>query len=57
MTEQWWKKLQKRRNGSVYRKSDGELGLGPFTMQARKKILKKLLELEEETNKEREQTT
>lgn len=40
---------QKRRNGSVYRKSDGELGLGPFTMQARKKILKKLLELEEET--------
>lgn len=43
---------QKRRNGSVYRKSDGELGLGPFTMAARKKILKRLLELEDETNTE-----
>lgn len=40
---------QKRRNGSMYRKSDGELGLGPFTMDARKKMLKRLLELEVET--------
>ena len=43
---------QKRRNGSMYRKSDGELGLGPFTMKARKKILERLLELEEETKTE-----
>lgn len=43
---------QKRRNGSMYRKSDGKLGLGPFTMKARKKILERLLELEEETKTE-----
>jgi len=39
----------KRRNGVMYRKADGELGLGPFNMYARKEILKRLLELENET--------
>ncbi len=39
----------KRRNGSMYRKSDGELGLGPFTMDARKLMLRRLLELQKET--------
>ena len=28
----------KRRNGTMYRKADGELGLGPFTMDTRKKM-------------------
>lgn len=39
----------KRRNGSMYRKADGELGLGPFTMNTRKLILRRLLELQKET--------
>ena len=39
----------KRRNGSMYRKADGELGLGPFTMETRKIMLRKLLELEKST--------
>ena len=39
----------KRRNGSMYRKPDGELGQGPFTMETRKEILKRLLLLEKET--------
>ncbi len=39
----------KRRNGEVYLKSDGTLGLGPFTFEARKEILRKLLELENHT--------
>ena len=39
----------KRRNGTMYRKADGELGLGPFTMETRKKMLRKLLELEKQT--------
>ena len=39
----------KRRNGSMYRKLDGELGQGPFTMETRKEILKRLLLLEKET--------
>jgi len=39
----------KRRNGVVYRKQNGELGEGPFTMESRKKILRGLLELEKET--------
>ena len=43
------KRETKRRNGSVYRKADGELGLGPFTMEARKEMLRRLLELEVET--------
>ena len=39
----------KRRNGSVYRKPDGTIGQGPFTMETRKEILRRLLQLEEET--------
>jgi len=39
----------KRRDGSIYYKANGEFGLGPFTMDARKMILKKLLELQKET--------
>jgi DNA sulfur modification protein DndC len=34
----------------MYRKADGELGLGPFTMDTRKKMLRKLLELEKQTS-------
>ena len=34
----------KRRNGSVYKRSDGSLGMGPFTMEARCIILERLLE-------------
>lgn len=36
----------KRRNGTMYRKADGELGQGPFTMETRKTMLRNLLELE-----------
>ncbi len=36
----------KRRNGAVYRKADGTLGLGPFTMEARQEMLRRLLQLE-----------
>ena len=39
----------RRRNGSVYFNSEGELGRGPFTLEARKEILRRLLLLEEET--------
>ncbi|MDD3013458.1 MAG: DNA phosphorothioation system sulfurtransferase DndC [Candidatus Gastranaerophilales bacterium] len=39
----------KRRNGSVYVKSNGEPGFGPFTMEGRKIILERLLKLEQET--------
>lgn len=39
----------KRRNGTVYRKADGELGQGPFTMDSRKRILQRLLQLEVDT--------
>lgn len=39
----------KRRNGAVYKKADGTLGLGPFTLEARKIILRRLLELENTT--------
>ena len=39
----------KRRNGSVYRKADGTLGEGPFTMSIRQEMLSKLLKLEKET--------
>ena len=39
----------KRRNGAMYRKADGSLGQGPFTMATRREILKRLLQLEEET--------
>lgn len=39
----------KRRNGSIYRKSDGSLGTGPYTMETRKEMLRKLLKLEVDT--------
>lgn len=39
----------KRRDGSVYFKSDGMIGLGPFTMWGRQQILKRLLELQRDT--------
>ena len=39
----------KRRNGAMYRKADGSLGEGPFTMETRKEILRRLLQLEKET--------
>ena len=42
----------KRRNGMVYKKADGTFGLGPFTLEARQMILKRLLLLEEETGLE-----
>lgn len=38
----------KRRNGQVYVKADGQFGQGPFTFEARVEILKRLLKLEEE---------
>lgn len=38
----------KRRNGAVYTKSNGELGLGPFTLEARGIILDRLLRMQEE---------
>lgn len=40
---------KKRRNGAVYENADGELGLGPFTLEARQQILEELLRLEEAT--------
>lgn len=40
----------KRRNGTMYRKPDGSLGLGPFTMDARKEMLRRLLQLEVDTD-------
>ena len=40
---------KKRRNGAVYENANGELGLGPFTLEARRKILEELLQLEVET--------
>lgn len=43
---------KKRRNGSVYVKSDGEFGYGPFNMYGREIILRKLLKLQKETNLE-----
>lgn len=42
----------KRRNGSVYKKSDGSFGMGPFTLEARRVILEGLLELENKTGLE-----
>lgn len=39
----------KRRNGAIYKKSDGSYGMGPFTLEARQLILKNLLELENRT--------
>lgn len=42
----------KRRNGAVYKKADGSFGMGPFTLEARRKILEGLLELENKTGLE-----
>ena len=39
----------KRRNGAMYRKADGRLGEGPFTMKSRKEMLRRLLQLEIDT--------
>ncbi len=38
------KREKKRRNGTVYKTKTGEMGYGPFTWEARKLILEKLLE-------------
>lgn len=38
---------KKRRNGTVYETKNGDMGYGPFTWEARKLILKKLLETQE----------
>lgn len=40
----------KRRNGAMYRKADGTLGLGPFTMETRQEMLRRLLQLEVNSN-------
>ena len=42
----------KRRNGQMYKKADGEFGLGPFTMESRVAILRRLLQLEVRYNLE-----
>lgn len=39
----------KRRNGAMYRRADGSLGLGPFTMETRQEMLRRLLQLEVDT--------
>lgn len=39
----------KRRNGSVYLTANGEYGKGPFTMETRKEMLRRLLQLEVQT--------
>lgn len=39
----------RRRNGTVYLMLNGEFGRGPFTMETRKEILRRLLKLEMET--------
>ena len=39
----------RRRNGSVYLTASGDFGRGPFTMEARKEIMRRLLRLEVET--------
>lgn len=39
----------KRRNGKVYQKANGEYGFGPFKMSARQEILRRLLKLQKET--------
>lgn len=39
----------RRRNGAVYLMPNGEFGKGPFTMEARKEILRRLLQLEMDT--------
>jgi DNA sulfur modification protein DndC len=39
----------KRRNGKVYQKANGEYGFGPFKMSARQEILRRLLKLQRDT--------
>ena len=39
----------RRRNGSVYLMNNGDFGRGPFTMESRKVILRRLLQLEVDT--------
>jgi len=39
----------KRRNGKVYQKANGEYGFGPFKLSARQEILKRLLILQKDT--------
>ncbi len=39
----------KRRNGKVYKKNNGEYGFGPFKLEARQEILKRLLKLQKDT--------
>ena len=39
----------KRRNGKVYQKANGEYGFGPFKMSARQEILRRLLLLQKQT--------
>lgn len=39
----------KRRNGKVYQKTNGEYGFGPFKMSARQEILRRLLVLQRDT--------
>lgn len=43
------KRDYRRRNGSVYLTAAGKFGRGPFTMETRKAILRRLLQLEVET--------
>ena len=38
---------KKRRNGTVYETKNGEMGYGPFTWEARKLILTKLIETQQ----------
>ena len=42
----------KRRNGTVYTKANGEPGFGPFTLEARRMILRRLLDLQKQTGLE-----
>jgi len=42
-------RYNKRRNGKVYQKSNGQYGFGPFKLSARQEILRKLLILQKET--------
>jgi len=42
------KREKKRRNGTVYETKDGNMGYGPFTWDARKLILKRLIETQKE---------
>lgn len=43
---------KKRRNGTVYETKDGNMGYGPFTWEARKLILSRLLDAQQEMNYE-----